>query len=98
MNTLKKLSLSPVLLVILSIPAYAGVIVYSPGNGADVSSSFTLSAWANWCGAQSVAKIGYSLDSSSYTYIVNGQTLDVGVSIGSGWHTLHTKAWGQSGD
>jgi len=97
MNTLKIISLLPVLLVILSVPAYAGVIVYSPANGADVSSSFTLSAWANWCGSQSVVSIGYSVDNSTNSNIVNGQTLNVSVSPGSGSHTVHAKAWGEAG-
>ena len=48
MNILRKLSLSSVLLVILSLPAFAGVIVYGPANGADVSASFPVSAFANW--------------------------------------------------
>lgn len=92
-----KLSLFPLLLAIGSIPAFAGVVVYSPGNGSDVASPFKLSAFANWCGSQSVVKIGYSLDNSTYSYIVDSQTLDVEVSSGSGWHTVHAKAWGQYG-
>src|SRR5215469_7050173 len=95
MGILKKLS--PSLLMVLSVPAFAGVIVYSPANGSDVSSIFTVSAFANWCGTQSVTAIGYSLDNSTYTDIVNGQNLNVQVSAGSGWHTLHAKAWGQNG-
>jgi hypothetical protein len=97
MKILQKLALSSSLLVVLSIPAFAGVIVYSPANGGNVPSSFTVSAWANWCGSQSVVKIGYSLDNSTYTYIVNGQTLNAQVSSGSGGHTVHAKAWGQYG-
>jgi hypothetical protein len=97
MHLLKKPFLLSSLLLILSIPAFAGVIVYSPGNGTDVSSTFTVSAWANWCGSQSVVKIGYSLDNSTYTYIVNGQTLNTSVSSGNGGHTVHAKAWGQYG-
>lgn len=97
MNILRKLSLSSVLVVILSVPAFAGVIVYSPANGAEVSSSFNLSSFANWCGNQSIVKIGYSVDGSTYTYIVDGQNLNVSVSPGGGWHTIHAKAWGQYG-
>ena len=97
MNSLKKLSLLCSLLTILSIPAFAGVIVYSPANGANVSSSFPISAWANWCGSQSVIKVGYSLDNSTSTTVVNGQNLNAQVSSGGGGHTLHVKAWGQGG-
>lgn len=97
MKTHKKLSLASVLLAIMSIPAYAGVIVYSPANGSDASSPFTISAFANWCGTQSVITLGYSLDSSTSTTTVSGQNLDTKVSTGSGWHTVHVKAWGQYG-
>ncbi len=90
-------SLAPILMVIASVPAFAGVIVYSPGNGAGVGSPFTVSAFANWCGTESVIAIGYSEDDSTYTSIVPGQTLNTSASSGGGWHTLHVKAWGQYG-
>lgn len=85
-------------IAISSVPAMAGVIVYSPGNNASVSSPFTLSAWANWCGSQSVVSTGYSLDSSTSTTVVNNQTLNASVSASTGGHTLHVKAWGNAGD
>jgi len=94
---ISKLSLSSSLLVFLSVPSFAGVIVYSPANGANVSSSFALSAFANWCGNQSVVTVGYSVDNSSSTATVGGQNLNTQVSPGSGRHTLHVKAWGQYG-
>jgi hypothetical protein len=81
----------------MSIPAFAGVIVYGPANGSDVSSSFSLSAFANWCGNQNVVTLGYSLDNSTSTTTVGGQNLNTHVSTGSGWHILHVKAWGQNG-
>lgn len=96
MDILKKLS--PSLLLLLSIPASAGVIVYSPANGADVSSRFSLSAFANWCGNQSVTTLGYSLDNSSSTFTVANQNLQTEVSTGAGGHTVHVKAWGQYGN
>ncbi len=96
MAILKKLSLS--LLFLFCLPAFAGVIVYAPANGADVSSSFSLSAFANWCGDQSVTTLGYSLDSSGYTAMVSNQNLQTQVSTASGWHTVHVKAWGQYGN
>jgi hypothetical protein len=95
MGILKKLS--PSLLLVLSLPASAGVIVYSPANGASVSSSFPISAFANWCGNQSVVTLGYSLDNSSSTVTVGGQNLNERISTSAGWHTVHVKAWGQYG-
>ncbi len=90
-------SLALFILVIASVPALAGVIVYTPGNGATVGSPFTVSAFANWCGAQWVTAIGFSEDNSTYTATVQGQTLNASASSGGGWHTLHVKAWGQYG-
>ena len=97
MSILNKLSFSASLLMFLSIPAFAGVIVNSPSNGADVSSPFALSADAAVCSSQSVGAIGYSLDNSTSTATVNGQSLNAQVTAGSGSHTVHVKAWGNSG-
>jgi hypothetical protein len=97
MNTLKKLSLSSLLLVILTIPAFAGVVVNNPANGATVSSPFGVSATAATCSSQSVVAMGYSLDSGSDATIVGGSSMNANAQAGSGGHTVHIKAWGQSG-
>jgi hypothetical protein len=78
-------------------PAFATVTVGSPGNGADVSSPFTLSANASTCSSQSVASMGYSFDNSTDTTIVTGTSVNSAVSTGPGAHTLHVKAWGNQG-
>jgi hypothetical protein len=78
-------------------PAFATVTVGSPGNGADVSSPFTLSANASTCSSQSVAAMGYSFDNSTDTTIVNSTSVNRSVSTGPGAHTLHVKAWGNQG-
>ena len=92
-----KLSLTLFLLVMASIPAFAGVVVNSPANGADVSSPFTLSASAATCSSQPVSVLGYSLDSSPDTTTINSQTVDANVFAASGGHTVHVKAWGDQG-
>lgn len=79
------------------LPAFASVTVVSPGNGADVFSPFTLSADASTCSSQPVSAIGYSLDQSTDTSMVNGTSLEVQVSAGTGSHTLHVKALGNQG-
>lgn len=78
-------------------PAFATVTVGSPGNGADVSSPFTLSANASTCSSQPVASMGYSFDNSTDTTIVNSTSINAQVSSGTGSHTLHVKAWGNQG-
>ncbi len=78
-------------------PAFATVTVGSPGNGADVSSPFHLSASASTCSSQSVTAMGYSLDNSTDTTIVNSTSINAEVSSATGAHTLHVKAWGNQG-
>ena len=83
--------------LLFAIPGFASVSVNTPGNGADVSSPFTLSATASTCSSQPVAAVGYSLDNSTDTSIVNSTSLNEQVSAGAGAHTLHVKAWGNQG-
>ena len=94
---MRKLALFLFIITSSVAPAFAGVIVYSPGNSASVSSPFNLSAFANWCGSQSVVRTGYSLDSSTSTTIVDSQTINTSVSTSAGGHTVHVKAWGNAG-
>jgi Chitobiase/beta-hexosaminidase C-terminal domain len=75
----------------------ASMIVKSPIPGATVSSPFSLSATAAVCSSQSVAAMGYSLDSSSATTTVKAQSVQAAVVAAAGAHTLHVKAWGNAG-
>jgi hypothetical protein len=95
---MKKLVFLPLLVAITAtLPAFAGVAVNSPGNGADVSSPFTVSADAFTCSSQPVSAIGYSLDNSTDTSVLTGTSLNAQVAAGTGAHTLHVKAWGNQG-
>lgn len=84
-------------MVFVAFPAFASVNVNSPVNNATVSSPFTLSANASVCSSQPVSAMGYSLDSSSNTTIVNAESVDAQVQASAGTHTLHVKAWGNQG-
>ncbi|HEX3663158.1 MAG TPA: hypothetical protein VHU89_17105 [Acidobacteriaceae bacterium] len=97
MKIAHKLSLFTSLLALSAVPAFANPTISSPGNGADVSSPFTLSADASTCSSQTVSSMGYSLDSSSDTTIVHSTSIDAKVSASSGSHTVHVKAWGDKG-
>lgn len=92
-----KLFLTTLLLLIVSVPSLAAVIVNSPSNGSVVNSPFSLSAYTSLCGGQQVSAMGYSLDSSPNTTIVNAPSITTSVAASAGAHTLHVKAWGQSG-
>jgi hypothetical protein len=80
-----------------SLPALAGVTINSPANDADVSTTFTLSAYASTCSSTNVDAMGYSFDSSSDTTVVNSQSIDKSISSSTGTHVLHVKAWGANG-
>ncbi|UWZ83469.1 hypothetical protein [Occallatibacter riparius] len=71
--------------------------VSSPTSGSTVTSPFKLYASSSSCSGQAVASVGYSIDSSTYTYIVGGTVLSTSVSTGTGGHTIHVKSWGKSG-
>ena len=81
----------------ITAPAFAAVSISSPGNGADVSSPFNLSADSSTCSGQPVSAMGYSFDSSSQTSTVSGTSINTQVGVGSGSHTLHVKSWGNQG-
>jgi hypothetical protein len=87
----------PLFVLTIAVPAFAGVSISSPGNGADVSSPFNLSAYASTCSNQAVSAMGYSFDNSADTTVVNGTSVDRNISAGDGTHTLHVKAWGEKG-
>ncbi len=95
---MKKLFFRALLLAFAAgLPSFASVTINSPGNDADVSSPFTLSADAFNCSSQPVSTVGYSLDNSTDISTVNGTSLNAQVSAGAGSHTLHVKAWGNQG-
>lgn len=93
------MKLSPSLLlafVAAAAPAFAAanISVTSPANGAQVTSPFSLSAVASTCSSQSVSAMGYSLDNSPNTTIINGNSVAANVVASPGAHTLHVKSWG----
>jgi hypothetical protein len=73
-----------------------GVSVSSPGNGAPISSTFTLIANSVTCSLQPVAAMGYSFDSGA-TAFVFANSMNGSVTAPSGVQTLHVKSWGNQG-
>lgn len=84
-------------MIALVMPAFAAVSVSSPGNGASVTTPFRLNAYASNCSNQPVSAMGYSIDSSPDTTVVNGTSIDASVGMPTGHHVLHVKAWGNKG-
>lgn len=97
MNIVKNLPILSLLLSALAIPAGATVTVASPASGASVTSPFTLSANASSCSSQTIAAMGYSLDNSSDTTIVDLSSVNAQIQAATGSHTLHVKSWGNQG-
>jgi len=97
MNALKKLSFIFTVMSLCSFPAWAQVNVNYPVNGAVIGSPFSLSANDSTCSGQPVSAMGFSLDSSSNNTFVYSTSVYSAVTASAGAHTLHVKAWGNSG-
>jgi hypothetical protein len=91
---MKTLPLAVYLFSALTAPAFAAITVNSPANGTQVTSPFPISANASTCSAEPVAAMGYSLDNSANTTIVNRNSISATISASVGAHTLHIKSWG----
>jgi len=75
-----RFSLFSMLIVAVAIPAAATVTVSSPVNNSQVESPFALAAVASTCSSQTVGAMGYSLDSSTDTIIVDGTKVEAAVA------------------
>jgi hypothetical protein len=84
-------------LSVCAVPVFAGVTVSSPSSGSEVVSPFLLVASDSRCFSQPVTSMGYSLDNSTNTTVVNAKSIDTHVSAMTGAHILHVTSWGKSG-
>jgi hypothetical protein len=97
MNLLRKFFFTCTMVGLCSLPAWAQVTVNYPANGAVVAPQFSLSASDGTCSGQPVSAMGVSLDSSSNNTFVYSTTIYSAMTAPAGAHTLHVKAWGNSG-
>jgi hypothetical protein len=97
MNVGIRLSLSCSVLMLLSLPSMAQLVVFSPVTGSNIQSPFTLSASATTCSSEAVVAIGYSLDSSPDASAMSGDSILTSVSTSIGSHTINVMAWGDEG-
>jgi hypothetical protein len=93
----RRLFISCSLLMFLSLPAMAQVVVYSPVAGSNIQSPFTLSATADACSSETVVAMGYSLDSSPDVTAMSGDSLLTSVDASIGSHTVNVMSWGAGG-
>jgi hypothetical protein len=94
---MKALYLVSSALFVWAAPVLAQVVVASPYPSARLVAPFWLSATAQPCSGQAIASMGYSLDNSTNTSIVNGSAVNTSVYGNVGAHVLHVKSWGVSG-
>jgi hypothetical protein len=80
-----------------STSSAGGVGVSEPADGSSVSSPFSLDATSTSCSSQAVGAMGYSLDGSTSTAVVNGTSVSASITVAAGAHVLHVKSWGNDG-
>jgi hypothetical protein len=97
MNVFAKFSFIFTMMGLCFLPAWAQVTVNYPANDAVVASQFSLSASDSTCSGQPVTAMGFSLDSSSTNTFSYSTSIYSSVTATGGAHTLHVKAWGNSG-
>ena len=92
-------TLSPffLMLAMAAAPALAQTTIYSPANGSQVGSPFTLNMTAPTCSGQPVSAVGYSLDNSTSTAVFYVNYMNGPVSVAAGWHIVHVKVWNMYG-
>src|SRR3954447_23435691 len=89
---MKTLLFAALALATFSVPAQA-ISVYSPSNGATVTSPFVVSASTTTCAGLPAVSMGYSIDSG--TAVIEPTSFSASVSASAGSHVLHVKCWGQ---
>jgi len=89
---MKTLFFASLALATFSVPAHA-ISVYSPSNGATVTSPFVVSASTTTCAGVPAVSMGYSLDNA--TAVIEPTSFSASVSAAPGSHVLHVKCWGQ---
>lgn len=79
-------------ITVLAAPV-SDITVVKPGNGATLTSPFTLTASTRTCASKPAVSMGYSIDSA--TAVIEPTSFTASVSALLGAHVLHVKCWGQ---
>src|SRR5512140_3064680 len=90
---MKTLLFAALALATFSVPAQA-ISVYSPSNGATVTSPFVVSASTTTCAGLPAVSMGYSIDSG--TAVIEPTSFTAKATAAPGAHVLHVKCWGQN--
>jgi hypothetical protein len=84
------------LLVLLSVPAFATVVVTSPSNGQTLSPSVTYTATATTTCSSGVASMGVYVD-NSLIYVSHGAALNTTLQLAAGAHNTVVEEWDYCG-
>lgn len=87
---MRTLLLSTLALAGITVPASA-ITVYTPANGARVSSPFKLTASTKTCDLKPAVSMGYSIDHGRATIVSTAFNAMVTAPLGT--HVLHVKCW-----
>lgn len=89
-------SIRIILLASLAMPAFAGVTVNSPSNGATVGSPANYTATSTTGCAKGVASMGVYVD-DDLEYVVNGHSLNTNITMSPGAHHTVVEEWDYCG-
>jgi hypothetical protein len=92
-KSMRTFFLSSLALAAVSVPASA-ITVYTPANGAQVSSPFKLTASTQTCDLKPAVSMGYSIDGGK-AVDVPSTAFTAMVTAPLGNHVLHVKCWGK---
>lgn len=81
----------------LTINVTGGDITVTSPTGTNVTSPFTLQAQSSSCQGLSTGSMAYSIDSGTDTIFDPATSINTSVSVSTGTHILHVKAWNTSG-
>jgi len=80
-------------ITVLSATTGSNISVATPGNGASVTSPFTVTASVKTCASVPAVSMGYSIDDGRA--VIEPTSFSVLVTATAGPHILHVKCWGQ---
>src|ERR1039458_26140 len=83
--------------ILVSLSAFAGVTVSSPGNGSTVSSSVNFVASASTSCSKGVASMGIYPAPSQLAYTVSGSSLTTSLNFNPGRYNVVVEEWDYCG-
>ncbi len=93
---MKKVIFTAAIAMLMTAPAFATIVVTSPGNDETVGSSVQFVASATTSCSKGVASMGIYIDNAR-KYAVDGASLNTTLTLGAGTHTAVVEEWDECG-